>query len=176
MTLSVADLSMLAYSPKGLDRDEKWIGFVVARTAESHHTGERWTPTPIEERVMAKCPACHQDNLPGTPFCSKCGEQLEPRGGGAPADGKPDVSAAQPGGGAEPTRLEGEILALMRGGHKIEAIKLHRARTGSDLKGAKDVVEALAAQHGISPKGAGCAGALLLMLAGLGMAVKWMWG
>ena len=34
-----------------------------------------------------------------------------------------------------------EIRAAIEGGHKIEAIKLVRARTGLDLKGAKDLVE-----------------------------------
>ena len=34
-----------------------------------------------------------------------------------------------------------EIRAAIAGGHKIEAIKLVRERTGLDLKGAKDLVE-----------------------------------
>jgi ribosomal protein L7/L12 len=34
-----------------------------------------------------------------------------------------------------------EIRAAIEGSHKIEAIKLVRARTGLDLKGAKDLVE-----------------------------------
>ena len=39
---------------------------------------------------------------------------------------------------------EGELLALLRQGQKIQAIKLYRERTGVGLKEAKDVVEALA--------------------------------
>jgi ribosomal protein L7/L12 len=34
-----------------------------------------------------------------------------------------------------------EIRAAIAGGHKVEAIKLVRERTGLDLKGAKDLVE-----------------------------------
>jgi ribosomal protein L7/L12 len=39
-----------------------------------------------------------------------------------------------------------EIRAAIEGGHKIEAIKLVRARTGLDLKGAKDLVESQRAE------------------------------
>ena len=55
--------------------------------------------------------------------------------------------------GVDPTSLEGQVLALMRGQKKILAIKLYREQTGVGLKQAKDAVEALAAKHGISPKG-----------------------
>jgi ribosomal protein L7/L12 len=37
-----------------------------------------------------------------------------------------------------------EIRAAILGGHKIEAIKLVRLRTGLDLKGAKDLVDSQA--------------------------------
>ena len=66
--------------------------------------------------------------------------------------------------GVDPNSLEGQVLALMQGQKKIWAIKLYREQTGVGLKQAKDAVEALAAKHGISPKGAGCAGMVLLIV------------
>jgi ribosomal protein L7/L12 len=41
-----------------------------------------------------------------------------------------------------------EIEAAIRAGRKIEAIKLYREAFGTDLKGAKDAVEALEARLG----------------------------
>ncbi len=53
---------------------------------------------------------------------------------------------------------------MLEGGRKIEAIKLYRKQSGASLKEAKDYVEALAAKYGISPKQAGCAGMVLLIV------------
>jgi hypothetical protein len=39
----------------------------------------------------------------------------------------------------------------------------YRSQTGAGLNEAKDAVESLAAKYGISPKGAGCAGMVLLL-------------
>ena len=50
-----------------------------------------------------------------------------------------------------------EVLILLRERQKIEAIKLYREQNGVGLKEAKEAVEALAAEHGISTKGSGCA-------------------
>ncbi|HTU25344.1 MAG TPA: ribosomal protein L7/L12 [Pirellulales bacterium] len=62
--------------------------------------------------------------------------------------------------------LDQQVLDLCRSGKLIEAIKLYRSQTGLGLKEAKDAVEALAAQHGVSmPKGSGCAGVLLVLIA-----------
>jgi ribosomal protein L7/L12 len=58
-----------------------------------------------------------------------------------------------------------QVLALLRAGKKIEAIKHFRLQTGVGLKEAKDAVEALAVKHGINTKGAGCAGAVLMAIA-----------
>jgi hypothetical protein len=60
--------------------------------------------------------------------------------------------------------VEGELLSLLGRGEKIRAIKLYRERTGVGLKEAKDAVEALARRQGNVPKGAGCAGLLVLSL------------
>ena len=55
--------------------------------------------------------------------------------------------------GIEPDSLERQVLALMQGQKKIQAIKLYRQQTGVGLKEAKDAVESLAATNRISPKG-----------------------
>jgi ribosomal protein L7/L12 len=55
-----------------------------------------------------------------------------------------------------------DLVELLKAGRKIDAIKLHRERTGLGLKEAKDAVEALAAREGIvAGPGPGC----LLLLA-----------
>lgn len=65
---------------------------------------------------------------------------------------------------AEDSPDAAEIVALLQGGKKIEAIKLYRQRTGVGLKEAKDAVEALAADRRIVvPSGSGCLGAALLL-------------
>ena len=67
--------------------------------------------------------------------------------------------------GLSPNSLEGQIIALLRARKKIEAIRIFRHMSGCGLKDSKDAVEALAVKHGINPKGAGCAGMVLLMIA-----------
>lgn len=42
----------------------------------------------------------------------------------------------------DPNALPDDVIAAIRQGNKIEAIKLLRAKTGLDLKGAKDLVDA----------------------------------
>jgi ribosomal protein L7/L12 len=58
--------------------------------------------------------------------------------------------------------LEPRLLALLRENKKIEAIRAYREATGSGLKESKDAVDALAREHGIVVKGAGCAAMLLI--------------
>lgn len=41
------------------------------------------------------------------------------------------------------SKLDSELLLLLRAGKKIDAIKRHRAETGMGLKESKDYVEAL---------------------------------
>jgi len=67
--------------------------------------------------------------------------------------------------------LEKELLPLLQAGNKIQAVKAYRQRTGSDLKGAHRAIDALAAQHGMATKGGGCAGASVLILAAVWVAV-----
>jgi len=85
------------------------------------------------------------------------------------ADAKDAVEALEHGKAllkSEPVdpEIEDQIVALLDAGRKIVAIKLYRRQTGAGLKEANDLVEALAAKHGISPKGAGCAGMVLLIV------------
>ncbi len=71
--------------------------------------------------------------------------------------------------------LEAQVLALMEGGKKIDAVKLYREQTGCDLKNAKDAVETLAAKHGVVSKGSGCAGAILAALLACGALGAGLW-
>ena len=65
----------------------------------------------------------------------------------------------------EPTgEMETELLRLLHGGQKIQAVKLYKQRTGVQLIEAKQAVEALAARHGLVSRGGGCAGVLVAML------------
>jgi ribosomal protein L7/L12 len=61
----------------------------------------------------------------------------------------------------EPDRdMEAELLRLLEGGKKLEAVKIYKQRTGVQLIQAKQAVEALATKKGIVPKGGGCVGVL----------------
>jgi hypothetical protein len=76
----------------------------------------------------------------------------------------------------EPGSLEDEILTLMKGRKKINAIKLYRQRAQVDLKAAKDFCEALAAKHGIAPIGnSGCGGVVLLMIVASAAVASAVW-
>jgi ribosomal protein L7/L12 len=97
---------------------------------------------------MPICPFCNEENPAEAEVCKKCGNAI-PRE--EPAEGEPD-------------EFERELLELLKGGRKIEAIKVYRAKMGQGLKEAKDAVEALAAKHGIESKRVGCAGMVLLVL------------
>ena len=125
---------------------------------------------------MPKCRICDHNNLAGIDRCQNCGTWIE--------QAVPSVSAGQgqeSGPASEepvpdPTSLEGQVLALMQGQKKIEAITLYREKTGAGLKDAKDAVEALAAKRGIRPKGAGCAGVVLLMVVVFTIIGVGVWG
>lgn len=58
-------------------------------------------------------------------------------------------------------QLRVELLALLREGKKIDAIKLVRAKTGAQLVDAKQQVERLATENGIVTK-SGCMGMFLV--------------
>jgi ribosomal protein L7/L12 len=80
-------------------------------------------------------------------------------------DGKSEEDQTDISGETQDAAIENYIVSLLEGDRKIAAIKLYRRQTGASLKDAKDFVEALAAKHGLSPKAAGCAGMVLLMIA-----------
>ena len=54
--------------------------------------------------------------------------------------------------------LKADVWALVQDGQYIPAIKFYRERTGCGLKQAKDAVDAVAREHGVAPKAAGCFG------------------
>jgi large subunit ribosomal protein L7/L12 len=81
---------------------------------------------------MTRCPFCDHKNPPGTTRCAECNAELF----ASPEDAADSADS-------EPLSLDGRVIALMREGRKIEAIKLYRDLTGAGLKEAKDAVEAL---------------------------------
>jgi ribosomal protein L7/L12 len=113
---------------------------------------------------MISCPSCGSKNPAGVGLCKSCGATipLEEAAPQVDADvGSPDT--------ADP--FEQSLLDLLRGGKKIEAIKVYRQQRGGDLLAAKNAVEALAAKHDIAASSGGCAGmALLLVAATIGAA------
>lgn len=113
---------------------------------------------------MSKCRFCDHDNPANSDRCQSCGASLSAKL--APPAADAESTAAEPSADAAPTpdRFETQILDLLKGGRKIEAIKLYRNQTGQGLKEAKEAVEVLAVKHGVNPKGAGCAGVVLLMV------------
>jgi large subunit ribosomal protein L7/L12 len=70
-----------------------------------------------------------------------------------------------------PEGWESEVVTLLQGGKKIDAIKLYREKTGLGLKEAKDAVEAIAGRMGL-PASRGCLGVVLFLAAALGAAWK----
>ena len=59
--------------------------------------------------------------------------------------------------------VEEHLVALLRQGKRIEAVKLCHHETGLGLKDAKAVVDAIAQKHGLEVKsGGGCLGVVLL--------------
>lgn len=112
---------------------------------------------------MSACPKCGKSNPAGTPLCGNCGASL-------PQESVPDETAVDPQHLADESH--DEVLRLLRSGKKIAAIKACREQTGLGLKDAKDAVEAMAAEHEITPSTSGCAGVVLLaLLIGGGLAV-----
>ena len=91
-------------------------------------------------------------------------------------DAKDAVEALQAGASLpEPTEgradLEAEVLNLLERGEKINAVKLYRDRTGTNLLESKRAVEMLAARDGITVQGAGCSVLIVLIVAVAAIAV-----
>lgn len=81
------------------------------------------------------------------------------------AEAKHAIEAIERGGAVKSVGLgdgfEEELLELLQGGQKIEAIKRYREQNSCGLKEAKDFVEALAVQRGIVAPRSGCARVML---------------
>ena len=85
------------------------------------------------------------------------------------AEAKEAVEAMQAGAGPSAPSdiggdLESELLRLLGGGKKLEAIKLYKDRMGVALIEAKQAVESLAAKHGLVTQRAGCLGMVLAVV------------
>ncbi|HEV3004789.1 MAG TPA: zinc-ribbon domain-containing protein [Pirellulales bacterium] len=89
---------------------------------------------------MPRCSACGKKNLPGFAFCQKCGMPLE-GDGGVPEPAHDSPFAPTDGAGGNAGELDEQISQLLHQGHKIQAIRLYRERTGAGLAEAKQAVE-----------------------------------
>ena len=56
---------------------------------------------------------------------------------------------------------EWDVVSLLEQGRKVQAVKLYRERTGTSLKQAREAVETIASERGLSG-GGGCFGMLLV--------------
>jgi hypothetical protein len=113
---------------------------------------------------MLKCRFCGHENPHGVERCQSCGTWLDPKADGTAPVGEQPLENPPEEARPLPEGFEGEILDLMKGGKKIEAIKRWREKYNCGLKEAKDAVEALAAEYKIVSQSTGCAGAVLVML------------
>ncbi len=105
---------------------------------------------------MPNCPKCGESNPSGTRMCGKCGTQFPNEVAG--------VSEAEPRQAQAIGAAEEDVLGALRAGRKIEAIKIYRKKTGVGLAEAKEAVEAMGTEHGITPQSSGCAGVVLAAL------------
>lgn len=74
--------------------------------------------------------------------------------------------------------LEQELVALLEQNELIKAVKLHRKRTGADLKTSRNAVHSVASRHGITIKAVGCsrfAAILVLVVLLIGIAQTYRW-
>jgi large subunit ribosomal protein L7/L12 len=138
-------------SPAGAQRCEN----CGVRIAEESEAG-RVSPSELVDRVQALLDA-GQKIAAIKAFREATGASL--------VEAKAAVEALERGGPLSselaPASSEEEVLALLKQGQKINAIKLYRQRTGAGLKEAKDAVEELARRYAI--KEAGCASLLVFV-------------
>ena len=105
---------------------------------------------------MPICRHCGGLNAADATQCEKCGATVAPAA-------ESENTAVPPSTDLSPH--DAELVALLRAGRTIEAVKLHRQATGIGLKEAKDYVQDLGSRQGI-PWSKGC-GATALALTGL---------
>lgn len=133
-----------------------------------------YSPTTVERLDVAAggalpCSFCDSPNPSGAERCTNCGAWLV-QGEHRQAAAQPPVTVVGSGAAdAPPGSLDDRVLALLKQGRKIEAIRIYRSERPTGLKEAKDAVEALGRQHGLKSSGSGCAGAVaaIALLAGL---------
>jgi hypothetical protein len=153
----------------------------VADTIEAadEHDAQRkiqalgYFPTTVERLASSTgggtvCSFCDHTNPAGAQRCTNCGAWLS-QGEHRDAGAKPPVTAV--GSAApelSPGSLEDRVLALLKQGRKIEAIKVYRTERHCDLKDAKDAVEALGRQYGVKGGRSGCSVTAAAAIAVLG--------
>jgi len=103
------------------------------------------------------------------PKCQFCGNSYAADAESCPGCGAKIIRQDNPYEATEPDQqldsLENRVLAALRAGRKVEAVKLYRAEMGVGLKPARQAVETLAKKHEVNTRGTGCAGILLLLAA-----------
>ena len=62
-------------------------------------------------------------------------------------------------------QLQQELMELLHSGQKIKAIKIYKEQMNCGLAEAKEAVEALTAQQGVTSRGSGCASVLVVFAA-----------
>jgi ribosomal protein L7/L12 len=96
------------------------------------HGATRVSPAGVQgEKFMPRCVFCNTSVSAGSQSCPKCGAALR----------LDDEPVRGPAGAFQPD----DLLALVRDGRTIEAIKEYREQTGVGLKEAKGAIEMLVA-------------------------------
>ncbi len=121
---------------------------------------------------MPNCKACGYPNRAGGERCEQCGARIKDEGA-EPIPPQPSPPTDQIR--EEDNDLESRLVALLQKGKAISAVKLYREAGGVGSKEAQDVVEKLALQHGLHPKGSGRAGIVVLMLTACGTMAAAFW-
>ena len=121
---------------------------------------------------MPDCKACGHSNCAGAERCEQCGARIIDEGT-EPIPPQPSPPTDQVP--EEDNDLESRLVALLQKGRAISAVKLCREERGLGSEEAQDVVEKLDIQHGLRPKGSGCAGIVVLMLTACGTMAAAFW-
>lgn len=110
---------------------------------------------------MQRCPACDHFNLVDEVTCERCGGTLSAE--------SLDAGVAEPAVDPAADSFEGRVLHAARTNGKIAAIKLYREQRGGGLKEAKEAVEAIMAEYGVTvgTSGSGCGTSVLAILIAL---------
>jgi len=118
-----------------------------------------------------RCPKCRSNQITATKndfshrndiiiTCLNCGHQFLPGHGY-----KPPVSAKSIDDPSL-TELDRKVMKIWASGNKLEAVKVYRDETGIGLKAAQQYVQQLNVGTAGSAGNKGCAGVVLLFIAG----------